>query len=152
VDGHQAGVLVTGLLLTTPRAWVRRLVGSLPGVQLPSPLGKAYPYACDLTDGSAVEELDRITPDHGGVDLARGQRPEVGRPGQSAEVLRLPRVQGSARHDRPTDVYRRAPAMSPEQAAARAVRALEDRPLAVNTLVGSDRRSSTWWCPGSATR
>ncbi|HEU4512796.1 MAG TPA: SDR family NAD(P)-dependent oxidoreductase [Nocardioidaceae bacterium] len=37
----------------------------------------------------------------------------------------------------PTDVYRRSPAMSPEQAAAKVVRALEDRPLTVNTLVGS---------------
>jgi short-subunit dehydrogenase len=37
----------------------------------------------------------------------------------------------------PTDVYRRTPAMSPERAAAKVVRALEDRPLTVNTLVGS---------------
>ncbi|MDX5450041.1 MAG: SDR family NAD(P)-dependent oxidoreductase, partial [Actinomycetes bacterium] len=37
----------------------------------------------------------------------------------------------------PTDVYRRSPAMSPEQAAAKVVRALEDRPLTVNTAVGS---------------
>lgn len=37
----------------------------------------------------------------------------------------------------PTDVYRRAPAMSPERAAAKVVRALEDRPLTVNTLAGS---------------
>ena len=37
----------------------------------------------------------------------------------------------------PTDVYRRSPALSPEKAAAKVVRALEDRPLTVNTLVGS---------------
>ncbi len=37
----------------------------------------------------------------------------------------------------PTDAYRRSPAMSPEQAAAKVVRALEDRPLTVDTLVGS---------------
>jgi short-subunit dehydrogenase len=37
----------------------------------------------------------------------------------------------------PTDVYRRTPAMTPEQAAAKVVRALEDRPLTVNTVVGS---------------
>jgi NAD(P)-dependent dehydrogenase (short-subunit alcohol dehydrogenase family) len=37
----------------------------------------------------------------------------------------------------PTDAYRRAPAMTPEQAAARVVRALEDRPLTVNVLAGS---------------
>jgi hypothetical protein len=37
----------------------------------------------------------------------------------------------------PTDVYRRTPAMSPERAAAKVVRALEERPLTVNTLAGS---------------
>ncbi len=36
----------------------------------------------------------------------------------------------------PTEAYRRAPALSPEQAAARVVHALEDRPLTVGTLVG----------------
>ena len=37
----------------------------------------------------------------------------------------------------PTDAYRRAPALTPEQAAARVVRALEDRPVTVNVLAGS---------------
>lgn len=37
----------------------------------------------------------------------------------------------------PTDVYRKSPAMSPEQAAARVVRALEDRPLTISTWVGN---------------
>ena len=37
----------------------------------------------------------------------------------------------------PTDLYRRAPALTAEQAAARVVRALEDRPVTVDTLVGS---------------
>jgi NAD(P)-dependent dehydrogenase (short-subunit alcohol dehydrogenase family) len=37
----------------------------------------------------------------------------------------------------PTDAYRRAPALTPEQAAARVVRALEDRPLTVDTVAGS---------------
>ena len=37
----------------------------------------------------------------------------------------------------PTDAYRRAPAMTPEQAAAKVVRALEDRPVTVSTAVGS---------------
>jgi len=37
----------------------------------------------------------------------------------------------------PTEVYRRTPAMSPERAAAKIVRALEDRPLTVNTWAGS---------------
>ena len=36
----------------------------------------------------------------------------------------------------PTDVYRRSPALSPEEAAAVVVRALEDRPLTIDTLVG----------------
>jgi short-subunit dehydrogenase len=37
----------------------------------------------------------------------------------------------------PTDVYRRTPALSPEQAARRVVRALEDRPLTINTVAGN---------------
>jgi short-subunit dehydrogenase len=37
----------------------------------------------------------------------------------------------------PTDVYRRSPAMSPERAAAKVVRALEERPLTVDTVAGS---------------
>jgi len=37
----------------------------------------------------------------------------------------------------PTDVYRRKRAMTPEQAAARVVRALEDRPLTISTMVGN---------------
>lgn len=37
----------------------------------------------------------------------------------------------------PTEAYRRAPALSPEQAAVRVVRALEDRPVHVNTLIGT---------------
>lgn len=37
----------------------------------------------------------------------------------------------------PTDVYRRSPALSADQAAAKVVRALEDRPVTADTLVGS---------------
>jgi hypothetical protein len=37
----------------------------------------------------------------------------------------------------PTDVYAKAPALTPEQAAERVVRALEDRPVAVNTVAGN---------------
>ena len=37
----------------------------------------------------------------------------------------------------PTDAYRRAPALTPEQAAAKVVRALEDRPVTVNVLAGT---------------
>ncbi len=36
----------------------------------------------------------------------------------------------------PTEVYGKAPALSPEQAAARIVRALEDRPITIDTTVG----------------
>jgi NAD(P)-dependent dehydrogenase (short-subunit alcohol dehydrogenase family) len=258
---------VTGLLLTTPRAWVRRAVASLPGVQLPSPLagkrvlvtgassgigaataravaergatvllvarradelarvaddiagagGTACAYACDLTDGTAVDGLlDRVARDHGGVDmlvnnagrsirrslalsydrmhdvertmainylapvrLILGLLPrmvaqgdghvvnvltwgvQVKAPKFSAYIaskaaldtfsriagretygdgvtftnIRLPLVRTDMIG--PTDVYRRAPAMTPEQAAARVVRARADRPLTVNTMVGS---------------
>ena len=37
----------------------------------------------------------------------------------------------------PTDAYKRAPALTPEQAAAKVVRALEDRPLTVNVAIGN---------------
>lgn len=36
----------------------------------------------------------------------------------------------------PTDSYRRSPALTPEQAAARVVRALQDRPVTIDTTVG----------------
>jgi short-subunit dehydrogenase len=36
----------------------------------------------------------------------------------------------------PTDTYRRSPALTPEQAAARIVRALQDRPVTIDTAVG----------------
>jgi short-subunit dehydrogenase len=36
----------------------------------------------------------------------------------------------------PTEVYAKSPALTPEQAAARIVRALEDRPLTIDTAVG----------------
>ncbi len=37
----------------------------------------------------------------------------------------------------PTDAYRQVPALTPEQAAEKVVRALEDRPLTVDTVVGT---------------
>ncbi|MDT0201872.1 SDR family NAD(P)-dependent oxidoreductase [Nocardioides sp. AE5] len=37
----------------------------------------------------------------------------------------------------PTEAYAKAPAETPEQAAAKVVRALEDRPLTINTVAGS---------------
>jgi hypothetical protein len=49
--------------------------------------------------------------------------------------LRMPLVRTSMIG--PTDVYAKAPAPTPEQAAARVVRALEDRPVSVNTVAGT---------------
>jgi hypothetical protein len=36
----------------------------------------------------------------------------------------------------PTELYRRLPGQTPEQAAAKVVRALEDRPLTTSTVAG----------------
>jgi NAD(P)-dependent dehydrogenase (short-subunit alcohol dehydrogenase family) len=258
---------MTGLLLTTPRAWARRAVGRLPGVDLPSPLagrtvlvtgassgigeatarlaaargarvllvarraaeldrvvadieaagGEACGYPCDLTDSGAVDRLlARVLEEHGGVDmlvnnagrsirrslalsydrvhdvertiainyvaparLILGLLPGMVERGDGRVVnvltwgvqvkapkfaayiasktaldtfsriagrefygdhitftnVRLPLVRTDMIG--PTDAYRRSPARSPEQAAATVVRALEDRPLTINTLVGT---------------
>ncbi|HSJ19858.1 MAG TPA: SDR family NAD(P)-dependent oxidoreductase [Nocardioidaceae bacterium] len=258
---------MSGLLLTTPRAWARRLVGALPGVDLESPLagrtvmvtgassgigeataravaarggrvllvarradelarvvsdtesagGTAYACPCDLTDGPAVERMvAAVLSEHGGVDMlvnnaGRSIRrslalsydrlhdfertmainyvapvrlilallPQMVERGDGHVVniltwgvqVKAPkfaayiasksaldafsRIAGRetygdgvtftnirlslVRTDMigPTDVYRRTPALSPERAAAKVVRALEDRPLTVNTLAGS---------------
>ena len=256
-----------GLLLTTPRAVLRRAVGRLPGVDLPSPLrgrtvmvtgassgigeataravaargakvllvarragelarvadeiaeagGTAYVYPCDLTDADAVDRmLAQVRLEHDHVDmlvnnagrsirrsltlsydrvhdvertiavnyvapvrLILGLLPQMVERGDGHVVniltwgvqVKAPkfaayiasksaldvfsRIAGRelygdgvtftnvrlslVRTDMigPTDVYRRSPAMSPEQAAATVVRALEDRPLTVDTAVGS---------------
>jgi short-subunit dehydrogenase len=256
-----------GLLLTTPRAWARRLVGAVPGVDLESPLagrtvmvtgassgigeatvkavaarggrvllvarradelarvaadietagGTAYSYPCDLTDGPAVDRMvAAVLSEHDGVDMlvnnaGRSIRrslalsydrlhdvertmainyvapvrlilallPQMVERGDGHVVniltwgvqVKAPkfaayiasksaldvfsRIAGRetygdgvtftnirlslVRTDMigPTDVYRRTPALSPEQAAAKVVRALEDRPLTVNTIAGS---------------
>jgi short-subunit dehydrogenase len=255
------------LLTLTPRAWARRAVGLLPGVELTSPLagrtvmvtgassgigeatakavaargghvvlvarraaelarvaaeiaeagGTADAYPCDLTDGDAVDRMVKaVLTDHGGVDMlvnnaGRSIRrsltlsydrlhdvertmainyvapvrlilallPQMVERGDGHVVniltwgvqVKAPkfaayiasktaldtfsRIAGRelygdgvtftnirlslVRTDMigPTDVYRRTPALSPEQAAAKVVRALEDRPLTVNTVVGS---------------
>ena len=259
---------MTSLLLTTPRAWLRRYVVShLPGARVESPVrgrtvlvtgassgigeatavavaqrggrvilvarrrdelarvvsrleasgGTAYAYACDLTDGPAVDRLvAQVLADHGHVDMlvnnaGRSIRRSIAlsydrvhdvertmainyfapvrlmlgllpgmverRSGHVVNVLswgvqvkapkfsaylasktaldvwsriagrelygdgvtftnvRLPLVRTDMIG--PTDVYRRTPALSAEQAAARVVRALEDRPLTINTVVGN---------------
>ena len=258
---------MSGLLLTTPKAWTRRLVGALPGVTLESPLagrtvmvtgassgigeatakavaarggrvvlvarradeldrvageieaagGAAYAFPCDLTDGPEVDRMvERVLREHGGVDMlvnnaGRSIRrslalsydrlhdvertlainyvapvrlilallPQMVERGDGHVVniltwgvqVKAPkfaayiasktaldtfsRIAGRETYGDgvtftnirlslvrtemigPTDVYRRSPAMSPERAAAKVVRALEDRPLTVNTLVGS---------------
>lgn len=258
---------VSGLLLTTPKAWARRVVGRLPGVTLASPLagrtvmvtgassgigeataravaargatvllvarraeelrrvaadvgvagGAAYVHPCDLTDGPAVQRMvEQVLDEHGGVDMlvnnagrsirrslalsydrlhdvertvainyvaparlilallpqmvARGDGHvvnilswgvQVKAPKFAAYIASksaldvFSRIAGRetygdgvtftnirlslVRTDMigPTEAYRRSPAMSPEQAAAKVVRALEERPVTVNTLVGS---------------
>jgi short-subunit dehydrogenase len=258
---------MSGLLLTTPRAWARRAVGLLPGVRLGSPLagrtlmvtgassgigeatarlaaergarvllvarrsdeldrvaaaitasgGTAYAYPCDLTDGPAVDRmLARVLSEHEGVDmlvnnagrsirrslalsydrvhdiertvainyvaparLILGLLPQMAERGDGHVVniltwgvqVKAPkfaayiasktaldtfsRIAGREFYGQgvtfsnvrlslvrtamigPTDVYRRTPALTPEQAAAKVVRALEERPLTVNTVVGS---------------
>lgn len=258
---------MSGLLLTTPRAWLRRALGALPRVELPSPLagrrvlvtgassgigeataravaargavtllvarradeldrvvtrivasgGTAYAYPCDLTDGPAVDRMvAAVLYEHGGVDLlvnnagrsirrslalsydrlhdvertmainyvapvrlilaflphmvAQGDGHvvnvltwgvQVKAPKFAAYIASktaldtFSRIAGRetygdgvtftnirlslVRTDMigPTDSYRRSPAMSPEQAAAKVVRALEDRPLTVNTVAGT---------------
>ncbi len=94
----------------------------------------------------------------------RGQHRDLGRADEGAEVHGLHRLEdgaghvladrgagdlvrqrhlhqpaarpGAHRHDRGDRCLRRAPAKSPEQAAALVVRALEDRPVTISTVAG----------------
>ena len=267
MGGAKAGPVMTGMLFLGPKAWVRRGVGRLPGVTLPSPLhdrtvlitgassgigeataravaerggvpllvarradelarvvqaieqtgARAFAYPCDLTDGPAADRLvQRVLAEHRGVDmlvnnagrsirrslalshsrvhdfertmainyvapvrLILGLLPQMAERGSGHVVnvltwgvqikapkfaayiasktaldtfsriagretygdgvtftnVRLPLVRTDMIG--PTDTYRHSRALSVDQAAARVVRALEDRPLTINTGVGN---------------
>lgn len=87
------------------------------GVQVKAPKFTAY-----LASKSALDVFSRIA----GRELYAD--------GVTFTNIRMPLVRTPMIG--PTDSYRRAPALSPEQAAARVVRALQDRPLTIDTAVG----------------
>jgi short-subunit dehydrogenase len=88
------------------------------GVQVKAPKFSAY-----LASKTALDTWSRIV----GRELYAD--------GVTFTNLRLPLVRTDMIG--PTDSYANAPALSADQAAARVVRALEDRPLTVNTLPGT---------------
>ena len=87
------------------------------GVQVKAPKFTAY-----LASKSALDVFSRIA----GRELYGD--------GVTFTNIRMPLVRTAMIG--PTDTYRRSPALSPEQAAARVVRALQDRPLTIDTVVG----------------
>jgi short-subunit dehydrogenase len=88
------------------------------GVQVKAPKFSAY-----LASKTALDTFSRIA----GRELYAD--------GVTFTNIRLPLVRTAMIG--PTDVYRRSRALTPEQAAARVVRALEDRPVTMNTLAGN---------------
>jgi short-subunit dehydrogenase len=88
------------------------------GVQVKAPKFSAY-----IASKTALDTWSRIA----GRELYGD--------GVTFSNLRLPLVRTDMIG--PTDTYANAPALTAEQAAARVVRALEDRPLTVNTLPGN---------------
>ena len=88
------------------------------GVQVKAPKFSAY-----IASKTALDTWSRIA----GRELYGD--------GVTFSNLRLPLVRTAMIG--PTDTYANAPALSAEQAAARVVRALEDRPLTDNTVAGS---------------
>jgi short-subunit dehydrogenase len=88
------------------------------GVQVKAPKFSAY-----IASKTALDTWSRIV----GRELYGD--------GVTFSNLRLPLVRTDMIG--PTDTYANAPALSAEQAAARVVRALEDRPLTVNTAAGT---------------
>jgi short-subunit dehydrogenase len=88
------------------------------GVQVKAPKFSAY-----IASKTALDTWSRIA----GRELYAD--------GVTFSNLRLPLVRTDMIG--PTDSYANAPALTAEQAAARVVRALEDRPLTVNTLPGN---------------
>lgn len=87
------------------------------GVQVKAPKFTAY-----LASKSALDVFSRIA----GRELYSD--------GVTFTNIRMPLVRTAMIG--PTDTYRRSPALTPEQAAARIVRALQDRPLTIDTTVG----------------
>lgn len=88
------------------------------GVQVKAPKFSAY-----LASKSALDVFSRIASRelHGdGITFTNVRMP----------LVRTPMIG-------PTDLYAASPALTPEQAAERIVRALEDRPVTVDTVVGS---------------
>ena len=87
------------------------------GVQVKAPKFSAY-----LASKTALDVFSRVA----GRELYGD--------GVTFTNVRMPLVR--TRMIGPTEVYGKAPALSPEQAAERIVRALEDRPLTIDTAVG----------------